>query len=299
MNFVVPEDGLTYTNNTLLRCKSLIAHNIWEGIDETRLLRWMNNFKTAEHRYFATRILDTLMYRSDTQTKSMLKHLFQRTLPDISRHHNLPNELTTALNLLRMSREPNVRVVPVVPSRQQNQIMSSGPLIARIIHKHLRIQKQWILDPGSINDNTPFVIFVDDFIGTGTQFSQFMHRAKLVHLIDNRRCCFVALAGHQIGIKHLRTKFASLPVSAVDLLNTNNSLFDTESSSFLDGTNTIEAAYNCYDQVLSALDMGTSRFRTGFGNLNLAYAFAHGVPNNCTPLLWWSESDNWFPLFDR
>jgi hypothetical protein len=39
--------------------------------------------------------------------------------------------------------------------------------------------------------------------------------------------------------------------------------------------------------------------RRGFGHYEIAYAFQHAVPDNSLPILWWSHSEHWKPLFDR
>ena len=297
MPFKLPEDGRTYTEHIITRSKDLITHNIWQGLEEIRLSKWLNNFRTEEHRYFAARVLDTLIYRSDAQTKSMLTHLFQRTLPDMARQHGLPPELYSALDRLRATSEPNIRLVPVIPSTRST--MASGQLVTRIICKHLQFRKQWIISDDQIRTTTPFVVLIDDFIGTGDQFTKFLDRQSLGHLVRDRRCCYVAIVGHSTGIDNLRTEFPELPVSAVDLLDHRNSLFHEQSLAFPDGTNSIDDAKTFYYKMLSDFRIGDPRYRDGYGNLALAYAFAHAVPNNCTPLLWWHRRENWTPLFDR
>lgn len=297
MAFKLPEDGPIYTDHIVARARDLIAHNIWQGLAEIQLSRWLNNFHTAERRYFAARVLDTLMFRSDPQTKSMVTHLFHRTLPDLARLHGLPSELYSAFDRLRTGTEPNIRLVPVVPSK--NPIMPSGPLIVRLARNHLDIRKQWIIGHEEIQSSTPFVVFIDDFIGTGTQFSSFLQQAKLEHLVSERRCCFVTLAGHSFGIGELMSTFPNLPVSAVDLLEPRNGLFHKQSLAFPDGTNSISEAKTFYNEMLADIHVTSARFREGFGQLNLAYAFAHTVPNNSTPLLWWPGNANWTPLFNR
>ena len=297
MPFKLPTDGPTYTDHIITRSKDLIAHNIWQGLEEVRLSKWLNNFTSAEHRYFAARVLDTLMYRSDSQTKSMLIHLFHRTIPDVARHYSLASELYSAYDRLQTETEPNIRLVPVAPSQQAT--MASGPFIARLIRKHLDFRKQWISRHDQVGSTTSSVVFIDDFIGTGTQFSKFLKRHNLTHLIDERRCCYIAVAAHSAGIQHLRSTFPDLPVAAVDLLEPRNSLFHQQSLAFPDGTNTIDDAKAFYHKMIDAFHINDPRFREGYGSLNLTYAFAHAVPNNSTPLLWWPRQANWTPLFNR
>ena len=295
MSFTLPPDGPTYSDHIIARCKDLIAHNIWQGIDDLQLGRWLNNFPAAEHRYFAARVLDILVYRSDAQTKSMLTHLFHRTIPDVARRYSLGSHLHSVCDRLQDDHEPELRLVPVSPAPQAT--MASGPLITRLARKHLRFRKKWIIPHRNIRPTTPFVVFIDDFIGTGTQFSRFIRQAKLTHLITERRCCYVAVAAHATGIKNLRRDFPRVAVSAVDLLSARNSLFHQHSLAFPDGTNSIADAKAFYQQMLKRFRI--PRRSQGEYGLELAYAFAHAVPNNSTPLLWWPQNTRWTPLFAR
>ena len=214
-----------------------------------------------------------------------------------ARHHGLRSELLSAFDRLQTKTEPHIRVVPVVPSQQPT--MASGPLVTRGIGKHLDFDRKWMITHNQARSTKHIVVFVDDFVGTGTQFSTFLRRHRLTHLVHERRCCYVAVAAHSTGIQHLRSTFPQLPVSAVDLLEPRNSLFHAESLAFPDGTNAIADARAFYYEMLDSFHIRSSQFRDGYGGLALSYAFAHGVPNNSTPLLWWPQGANWTPLFDR
>lgn len=83
--FQLPVDGLTYTRDIFQRCSDLIAFDIWKDLDPSQFRKWLNNFTTSEERYFAACILDGLIYRSKDQTVSLVKQLFGRVLPDLTR----------------------------------------------------------------------------------------------------------------------------------------------------------------------------------------------------------------------
>lgn len=70
-------------------------------------------------------------------------------------------------------------------------------------------------------------------------------------------------------------------------------------TAFPDGTNTLEDAQAFYDDMLDTFQINNPKFRNGYGNLNLSYAFQYSVPNNSTPLLWWPANKTWQPLFRR
>lgn len=53
-----------------------------------------------------------------------------------------------------------------------------------------------------------------------------------------------------------------------------------------------------YADVTKQAGLPKGRFEEGFGQLGLAYGFAHATPNNTLPIFWY-ETDNWAPLLDR
>lgn len=296
MPFALPTDGSTYIDQIITRCKDLINYNVWQGLDELQLDIWLNNFSCDKQRYFAARLLDVLIYLSEPQTKSMLTHLFQRTIGDLARTHNFGSFLQSTSELLQSEHEPHIRVVPVTPDR--HSATASGPLLTRLARRHLNIRKKWIISARRIRSNASFVVFLDDFIGTGNQFSRFLRHNRLAHLIEERRCCYLSIAAHSSGINNLRREFPGLAVSAVDLLTEQNSLFDEQSLAFPDGTNCLSDAMSFYREMLKSFHI-RPRYKNGYGGLNVAYAFSHSVPNNSTPLLWWPKNSNWTPLFVR
>jgi hypothetical protein len=53
-----------------------------------------------------------------------------------------------------------------------------------------------------------------------------------------------------------------------------------------------------YEALCRRVGIGGSVGADGFGRLGLAYAFAHGTPNNTLPI-YWQETREWTPMVDR
>ena len=299
--FRLPSDGETYTNSVFERCRDLITYKIWDGIEPYRLDSWIRNFRTKEERYLAAKILDALIYRSKEQTIALAKQLFQRVLPDLQRSTHIAQALGSVYDGLKGIADPNVRLVPVtVPGRP----VQSGPSVGRILQRGLRFSKEWFVDCSAVTDRLTdghAVIFIDDFLGTGTQFVEFVCSTGLHAAIETGKCVYVPLVAHKDGIEHLKTVYSyKLPIAAVEVLDESHALFHEEAGSFPDGENTAEVARNFYYWLLADRGIGLSgEDRRGFGCFELAYAFDHGVPDNSLPLLWWAGSASWQPLFDR
>ncbi|MCA9216997.1 MAG: hypothetical protein KDB27_28205 [Planctomycetales bacterium] len=300
--FNVPADGSIYAETIFERCRDLIGYQIWSGLQRSRLDAWVANFQTAEERYFAARVLDALIYRSDDQTIALLRHLLCRVVPDYARIGGLPASLRQVYYSLRDPKiDPRVRVVPVIPPGAPPT--KSGPLIARHLKRALKISERWIIHPERVAhevSSIDAVIFVDDFLGTGHQFGQFLADTGLSTYLTSSCFLYACLAGHKHGIDTLRRAFPDLHVATVENLDDSHAVFHAESGSFPDGVNSIETAKDFYYDLLD--DRGITivgQDRRGYGHLEIAYAFEHAVPDNSLPILWWDQSDSWNPLFDR
>jgi hypothetical protein len=172
-----------------------------------------------------------------------------------------------------------------------------------MLKRQLRICETWILSPDDVPSHTGQAmsfVFVDDFLGTGTQFSDFLHDTGLDLYVQSNCFIYAPLAGHTDGITYLRSQFPGLYVDAVELLDNTHAFFHEESGNFPDDVNSADAARAFYYDLLDShqIDIDGSD-RRGFGHFELTYAFEHAVPDNSLPILWWHHSDAWSPLFDR
>ncbi len=180
-DFKVPDDGIIYMRQTEERCMDLIYHGIWFGIDQNRLRRWLSNFRSDEEKYFASCVLDSVIYRSEDQTIALIQQMFQRTLPDMDRGDPMPitpiDDWTYALKR-NVKTDPGLRFVTV--ARRSDPPTKSAYYIARLLKRNFIIDERLIIKPEHVQEkiiqgiNT--FLFIDDFLGTGTQFLEFLRR---------------------------------------------------------------------------------------------------------------------------
>jgi len=297
--FSLPLDGAIYTRRIFERCKELVSYGVWSGLEQPRLDAWIGNFKTDEERYFAACVLDSAIYRSAPQTRSLMKQLFQRTVPDLARNNNLSNRLLTCFAGLRSATDPKIRVIPIIPDDEV--AIKSGSHIGRELRRHLEFS--WFASPEEAADYVDEgydVIFVDDFLGTGFQFCDFVEDSRLESAIETGSCLYVPLAGHTEGIKHVHDTYPKLSIDAVEILDKEQALFHPSAGIFPDSCNSPESARKFYYDILSQNQISRGGpNRRGFGKFELVYAFEHGCPDNSLPILWWEESPSWTYLFKR
>ncbi len=299
--FHVPKDGAIYAASIIERCHDLIAYGLWSGIEPHRLDAWVGNFRTEEERYFAARVLDNLIYRSDKQTAALMRQLYTRTIPDMRRLHNLDSALGEIYASLQGNVDPGIRLVPVIPPHAPPT--KSGTIIARMLRRLVGFNDDWIVNPNEVIDNITNVttfIFIDDFLGTGQQFTEFIEDSALEGALGLGCFLYTPLVAHEEGIDNVRDEHPSLFVDTVELLNDHHALFHEEAGCFPDEQNSCDTAREFYYNLLAnrGIDIEGPN-RRGFGHFELAYAFQHAAPDNSLPILWWDKSADWKPLFDR
>ena len=301
-SFSLPRDGIVYTETVFSRSRDYISYDIWSGLEMHRLDQWLANFKTDEERYLAAKILDSLIYRSDRQTIALMKHLFQVSLPDYSRKHNLPRSLGNLYwSMKDRYVDPSVRVAPVLPDLAGPT--KSGPTYTRDLKRHLRFSESWIVfgtEAIQYLDQLDALIFIDDFLGTGQQFSEFLESSGLSLDLARANVIYAPLTGHYRAIEKLQTDFPGLHVIPVEVLDEKHSFFSEQAGNFDDGVNNAKLALDHYHMLLADRGIDVQgKSRQGYGGLEIVYAFENAVPDNSLPILWWHQSENWKPLFDR
>jgi hypothetical protein len=305
MGFNIPKDGEIFTDNILERCQDLISTGIWNGITGSQLRIWLNNFVTDEEKYFSACILDKLIYRSNQHTVAMMEHSLQRVLPDLARTYNLFFEREDCwINELRKhpkSNQSDIRLVPVI--RSFDSPSKSAPLIARMYRHYMNVNESWIIWPEDINNacrkGIDTFVFIDDFLGTGTQFTRFAHYYDIQNKLNDRCAIYAPFVAHQAGIDKLNKELPWLKACSVELLNEAYSLFHGKDNLFSDDYNDREDAFIFYlDLISSRMPELHKNDQFGFGGLSLTYVFEHATSNNCIPLLWYN-SGNWKSLFQR
>jgi hypothetical protein len=304
--FSLPSDALIYTDEVITRCMDFLYCGIWAGIHPSRLRKWLNNFNTDEEKYFAACVLDSLVYRSEQQTVSLLRQLLQRTLPDLTRLDPTPlgamEDWQGILKIDPGAADPGVRLVAAV--QRTDPPTKSAYVILRLLKRHLGINENWVISPWAVAESLragiQVFVFIDDFLGTGQQFIDIATAEGLASCMRSAYAAYVPLAGHTRGIANLTTAFPELRVQPVETLDDDFSLFAPSSQAFDDGMNTPDGAEAFYDALLDSKGLKLiGADRKGYGGLGLAYAFSHAVPDNSLPILWYATLPGWEPLFDR
>lgn len=293
------QDSNLFISQTHDRARNFIKADIWASISQDRLNNWIRQFEQYEASLLGAVLLDNLIYKSKAQVKAMLSCLM--TGPELCRSFTTDFEL---VEKLAHRNEPAVRIVPAISLSQPPT--KSGFYILRLLQRLFRIQATWLIWPqqvASLDRQASLLIIVDDFLGSGDQFSEFALLTKLDELHKTRsdvRVVYLVLAAHQAGIDAIQAKHPYIEVICADVLNDDYHIFhggrlDVRYRANLAAT--LKQDYMTLAQK-AQLPRSGNVGPFGYGNLGLCYAFEHSTPNNVLPAYWY-ETANWTTLLDR
>ncbi len=247
-------------------------------------------------------MLDSLVYRPLTQTHALITQLVQRSLPDLTRSAAFPRSpIDYWQDILSSSSEPGIRIVPVISKGDPPS--KSGPVVARFIQRHLRVNSKWIWWPDDVrrklDGKIHTIVFVDDFLGTGYQFLRFFRQEGFGRLDPRVTLVYAPLVAHERGVLRLRQSLGRVHLAWVESLDHTYSLFSPVSDNKLPPDMGAEALRKIYDQYLKNRQLHVLPKRIlGYGQLGLCFSFEHATPNAALPLLW-LERSHYIPLFKR
>ena len=305
-DFSLPRDGPEYTESIFLRARNLISTGIWADFEVSRLDGWISNFKDPLSKYFAACVLDSFIYRSSHQTTALMDDVFDRNVRQLcveDRFKPFDMNLRDYFSKeLQHDDTLDLIIVPVI--NNSDPPTKSGPLITRLLKRNLGLNEDLMTWPWNIerymeDEGTKGVLFVDDMLGSGDQFEEFIECFDLAPIFDNIACVYAPLLAHVKGIEKLSKKYNQLGLAPVEILKESSNIFDSKFSVFNDGINNVAKAKKYYAALLKKISFPYGKARRGYSDLGLTVSFQHAIPDNSLPILWWHSADNWKPLLDR
>lgn len=294
----LPANWKLYAQSIDERCKDLIDYTIWEGITIDQYKLWKANFKTDEESFLAACMLDSLIYRSNKQTVSMLEDSMKINIKNKLRLSFVSNEANLRFPdcLKDKENDPFIRIV--LTMRGNDGPTKGAHIIAREIKRKFRLYEKYFILPHEIteaylNKGVRTFIFIDDISGTGRTFINVYKECDIEHLQD----CYVIFAPltiHTKAIIKINSKFPNVVLSYTEKLDESHSFFKFGNDSGLN-----VGIEDIYLRLLkNKLPSVGKEKKAGYGKLGLMYLFQHACPNLSLPVLY-HEEDNWQPLFLR
>jgi hypothetical protein len=296
------DEQLDYIDQVFDRARKLVQTRVWDEIKESRLEGWIGCLQNHDAELLGAYLLDNLCFRSRDQFFSMLDALFL-DLPAYPSAAGKGGQLVARLQANPTANAPEaIRLAPVIgPASPPTK---SGPYILRLAQRRYGIRSGWLAWPHLLaqEQHLSDIIFVDDFCGTGKQFVEFAESIQLEELHAQRAhvgITYLVAAAHEKGIQHINETLPFVRVKCAERLGAITSVLEDKCFARYDIAGFQELVIEKHDRVVKQCGLPSKgKFAKGFGELGLAYAFAHATPNNTLPIFWF-ETDEWTPLLER
>ncbi|MCK9685717.1 hypothetical protein [Scleromatobacter humisilvae] len=302
MAFHVPPTHEGLYDQVVSRFRMLLRRGVITGISDVRLNLWLKNFISSEDQYLAARVLDNLSYRSQAMVTSAIQHVNECVLPCELRRRGIGNfaDVDGLVESLRSGDATHpVRFVAVDGSHEQVP-GKSGSVVIRQFQRD-GVSKALTCKPenlGALPATVKCLVFVDDMLGTGKQFSGFAEHYKLDTYAGTQAVIYCPLVAHQKGLDKLTAKFPWLTLLPVEVFGAAHQFYrgaaKNERQWAIDDENLVDDVR----EFVKALCTKRNIPATTQHSLNLLLGFEHATPNNSLPLLY-AESPQWNFLLKR
>lgn len=309
MAFNAPDDYLEFYDEVVKKTYTLIELNYISGITKKNLKLWLNNFNTKEEKYFSSLILDSMIYRNKNAIISLTKRIIQTILPNILEKLNIYKIKSIQDWEEKIMSDVSYKGLPFIFSTidtVDGKCGKSGHELIRLLSKNEIINRNLTLDLNFSKPNRACktVIFLDDLLGTGKQFEDFI-TLNLDKLSDVESIIYCPLVAHETGLK--RIEEFSLMISKkiyiypAEKINEKYNFFyqKTSNNKSIDGINLDKDIIEFYEKLMINNKLVNNLEEIyGFGSLGLLYFFETGIPNNTLPILRY-KTEKWNRLIYR
>lgn len=292
------------------KCSDFATFQIWPLRSRLDARTWLGNFE-EEDLPLARHLLNAFIYFSDDLTRQLFVAALQGigVLPAwrARRTGDIFDDWSEFLRKLSLT-----YVTGEVPSPAD-----SGHLFTRKARDHAGISEDQLFKPEEVlhriaieNDRSP-VVFVDDFVGSGDQFSETWKRRYRIegkwlsfhevataaeHAGAPLEIYYAAAVCTKYGLGNIRRECPGVEVSAGNILDERYNVFHSESlvwpaNLVADG----QALVRRLSLKLGLPDDDSEWGVLGYHGLGLAVGFAHKTPDATIPLFRY-RGDDWRPL---
>jgi hypothetical protein len=293
---------------SLRRWKYLVDVGLWPRMVEFNWRGWLENFETGDLP-FAVRLLDNFLYFSQPLTRQLFRSAFLGA-----------SELVVAKQPLAAARAQWAYFVDgllvVRVSGEQPSSADSGYAFTRLARDDLQIDEAQLLEPGQaidrlLNDHSGNVMFVDDFVGSGTQFVKTWTRridlpsgrglTSFRDVAFRKAGCFrfflCTAVATTYGVESIRQAAPEVTTLSGQTLDERASALNPNSLLWRNDMAESGPAFIRRVSELAGIPLadGEENEWHGFHGLGLSLAFSHAWPDATLPIYHWAQN-GWTPL---
>lgn len=302
MAFAVPAGYEGLSRQVFLKFRNLVVNNVIDVVTPTQFDAWRRNFGSDEEQYLAAQLLSAAVIRTRRMNQSAYRQIIETILPALLRecgmwHFDYVDAMETEFS--RRVPSLSVRFMPVDGNQLDARPGNSADTILREFGIHARVGDGYFVrsDDATAWRNPPaLLIFLDDLLGTGTQFRNFVRLYGVANLSATTRCVYIPLLATQSGIRAVTNAFPSISVRPVETLLEHSGFFSSAQPGIWarDNVNIVDDARRFYRDLMRARGVSAE----GQYSLELTVLLPDRPPNN-TLKVYWSDGGQWIPLLRR
>lgn len=289
-------------NPLLEKCELFSDMQVWPIEPPIKPELWLSNFREDELP-FAESLLSSFFLYNEKMCNEMLKSTFQNISSTFG--DGTFDEKTDKWNSLCSDAifttvdidDSNLTASGNFFCRKAKQVL--GIEEGRFHNKEVALAK---LYAGSAST----VIFLDDFIGSGLQFTDTWTSPHIdrgvtmsyAHICASKgvNAYYINLLATEYGLMELGRTCKNIEVVCAHTLNNHYSALAPDSIIWPDSQRADSQSF--LEQVSIRSGLTKKMNWKGFHDLGLTVAFAHGVPDATLPIFYWNEN-GWKPLIER
>jgi len=293
-----------YIASVIAKCDNLVRTGLWRGSPVIRVNAWMNNFESAD-KVAAAMLLDHFVFFSNGAVEAMLKATYRQ----------FQNKIFSQMGSL--ASDYLEKIVFTSVEGEDPNVTDSGNFMCRKLRQVLALPDSRFVEPIEalrLGRQGQGVVFVDDFLGSGSQFLSTWGRGyfdlddesfKSLFEKGKLRAHYLVLVATRKGIDRLRSDVDGLAVTTSHIVDEFMSVRSLPWNPLLpDGFNAAEEIpkfLNKYARRLKLsghMDYEETR-AYGHNSFGLLLAFEHSTPDATIPILWAEGESKWTPLIRR
>jgi hypothetical protein len=296
-----------YRDRVLEKCTYFLDVRVWPLHAAVNPQQWLGNFEKHELEY-ALHLLDSFIYFSEEAVDALLKAGVQ----GLSR--TMKGDLPSLSSAQARWRTFLDTVVVTYVTGESPNVTDSGFAFARKARQVLGIPDAQIVSPEvalevASREHAP-VLFVDDFVGSGSQCIATWHRP---YQLNGRTTSFAAeltqrgsayycpMVCTDRGLSSIRARCPALIIEPTHIIGPEYSALSPVSLTWPDALRLAGPAFvekvSRRIGIPDTAGVAVDDWR-GFRALGLALAFNNSVPDATMPIFYW-EQNGWMPLIRR
>lgn len=281
-----------YIDNSTVFFDFLMHTRQWSNISNLEYKRWLSNFESIQDgEYIACRLLNHLLYYSEKDIKKLIIDSIDSIF---CQEIVLPLQLSKGFSSLPSENEYAItealKRTLFIPLSLWDNPGDSGPHVIRLIHDYYKpqVQTRRVTDiDDTMCEVYDRIIIVDDFVGSGEQFSDFWAEAQIKNGTLLQGWCvshkmptyYLALIGCEKTLQTLREECKGITIQFAETLSDNHRVFSDDSFCWND----------CEEkrQVRQILEQELGKFGIkllGYKDLDFAVATHDTMPDWSLPL---------------